>query len=213
LKKGGNRMPTVGVFNKEGNKVSEMELSESIFAVEVNEYALHQVVVALLANKRQGTQSTKTRSEVRGGGAKPWRQKGTGRARQGSIRAPQWIKGGIVFAPKPRDYRVSVPKSMRKVAMKSALTSKVQENQMIILESLNFEAPKTKNIIQMLKALEANKALIITAESNEVVYKSARNIQGINIIPANNINVYDLLKYEKLIITKDAVSKIEEVYA
>jgi large subunit ribosomal protein L4 len=206
-------MPTVGVFNKEGNKVSDMELNESIFAVEVNEDALHQVVVALLANKRQGTQSTKTRSEVRGGGAKPWRQKGTGRARQGSIRAPQWIKGGIVFAPKPRDYRVSVPKSMRKVAMKSALTSKVQENQMIILESLNFEAPKTKNIIQMLKALEANKALIITAESNEVVYKSARNIQGISIIPANNINVYDLLKYEKLIITKDAVSKIEEVYA
>lgn len=206
-------MPTVGVFNKEGNKVSDMELNDSIFATEVNEYALHQVVVALLANKRQGTQSTKTRSEVRGGGAKPWRQKGTGRARQGSIRAPQWIKGGIVFAPKPRDYRISVPKSMRKVAMKSALTSKVQENQMIILDSLNFEAPKTKNIIEMLKALEANKALIITAESNEVVYKSARNIQGISIIPANNINVYDLLKYEKLIITKDAVSKIEEVYA
>ena len=206
-------MPTVGVFNKEGNKVSDMELSESVFGVEVNEYALHQVVVALLANKRQGTQSTKTRSEVRGGGAKPWRQKGTGRARQGSIRAPQWIKGGIVFAPKPRDYRTSVPKSMRKVAMKSALTSKVQENQMIILDTLNFEAPKTKNIVEMLKALEANKALIITAESNEVVYKSARNIQGISIIPANNINVYDLLKYEKLIITKDAVSKIEEVYA
>lgn len=206
-------MPTVGVFNKEGNKVADMELNESVFAAEVNEYALHQVVVALLANKRQGTQSTKTRSEVRGGGIKPWRQKGTGRARQGSIRAPQWIKGGIVFAPKPRDYRVSVPKSMRKVAMKSALTSKVQENQMIVLDSLNFEAPKTKNVVEMLKALEANKALIITAESNEVVYKSARNIQGINIIPANNINVYDLLKYEKLIITKDAVSKIEEVYA
>ena len=206
-------MPTVGVFNKEGNKVADMELNENVFATEVNEYALHQVVVALLANKRQGTQSTKTRSEVRGGGIKPWRQKGTGRARQGSIRAPQWIKGGIVFAPKPRDYRVSVPKSMRKVAMKSALTSKVQENQMIVLDSLNFEAPKTKNIVAMLKALEANKALIITAESNEVVYKSARNIQGINIIPANNINVYDLLKYEKLIITKEAVSKIEEVYA
>ncbi|EHI97129.1 MULTISPECIES: 50S ribosomal protein L4 [unclassified Clostridium] len=206
-------MPTVGVFNKEGKKVADMELNESVFAAEVNEYALHQVVVALLANKRQGTQSTKTRSEVRGGGIKPWRQKGTGRARQGSIRAPQWIKGGIVFAPKPRDYRVSVPKSMRKVAMKSALTSKVQDNQMIVLDSLNFEAPKTKNVVEMLKALEANKALIITAESNEVVYKSARNIQGISIIPANNINVYDLLKYEKLIITKDAVSKIEEVYA
>ncbi|WP_026886677.1 50S ribosomal protein L4 [Clostridium beijerinckii] len=206
-------MPTVGVFNKEGNKVADMELNEGIFAAEINEYALHQVVVALLANKRQGTQSTKTRSEVRGGGIKPWRQKGTGRARQGSIRSPQWIKGGIVFAPKPRDYRVSVPKSMRKVAMKSALTSKVQDNQMIVLDSLNFEAPKTKSMIEMLKALEANKALIITAESNEVVYKSARNIEGINVIPANNINVYDLLKYEKLIITKDAVSKIEEVYA
>lgn len=206
-------MPTVGVFNKEGNKVADMELNESIFAAEVNEYALHQVVVALLANKRQGTQSTKTRSEVRGGGIKPWRQKGTGRARQGSIRAPQWIKGGIVFAPKPRDYRVSVPKSMRKVAMKSALTSKVQENQMIVLDSLNFDAPKTKNVVEMLKAFEATKALIITAESNEGVYKSARNIQGINVIPANNINVYDLLKYEKVIITKDAVSKIEEVYA
>lgn len=206
-------MPTVGVFNKEGNKVADMELNEKVFATEVNEYALHQVVVSLLANKRQGTQSTKTRSEVRGGGIKPWRQKGTGRARQGSIRAPQWIKGGIVFAPKPRDYRVSVPKSMRKVAMKSALTSKVQENQMIVLESLSFEAPKTKNMVEMLKAFEANKALIITAESNEAVYKSARNIQGISVIPANNINVYDILKYEKLFITKDAVSKIEEVYA
>ena len=206
-------MPTVGVFNKEGNKVADMELNEKVFATEVNEYALHQVVVALLANKRQGTQSTKTRSEVRGGGIKPWRQKGTGRARQGSIRSPQWIKGGIVFAPKPRDYRVSVPKSMRKVAMKSALTSKVQDNQMIVLESLSFEAPKTKNMVEMLKAFEANKALIITAESNEAVYKSARNIQGISVIPANNINVYDILKYEKLFITKDAVSKIEEVYA
>lgn len=206
-------MPTVGVFNKEGNKVADMELNESIFAAEINEYALHQVVVALLANKRQGTQSAKTRTEVRGGGIKPWRQKGTGRARQGSIRAPQWIKGGIVFAPKPRDYRVSVPKSMRRVAMKSALTSKVQDNQMIVLESLNFEAPKTKNVVEMLKALEVKKALIITSESNEAVYKSARNIQGVSVIPANNINVYDLLKYEKLIITKDAVSKIEEVYA
>ena len=206
-------MPKVGLFNKEGNQIGDIQLNDDVFAVEVNQYAIHQVVVALLANKRQGTQSAKTRAEVRGGGIKPWRQKGTGRARQGSIRAPQWIKGGIVFAPKPRDYRTSVPKSMRKVAMKSALTSKVQENQMIILDTLNFEAPKTKNIIEMLKALEANKALIITAESNEVVYKSARNIQGISIIPANNINVYDLLKYEKLIITKEAVSKIEEVYA
>ncbi len=206
-------MPTVGIFNKEGKKVDEMQLNEAVFATEVNEYALHQVVVALLANKRQGTQSAKTRSEVRGGGIKPWRQKGTGRARQGSIRAPQWIKGGIVFAPKPRDYRMAVPKSMRKVAMKSALTTKVQNEQMIVLDELSFEAPKTRVVVDMLKALEAKKALIITAESNEAVYKSARNIEGVSVIPANNINVYDLLKYEKLIVTKDAVSKIEEVYA
>ena len=206
-------MPTVGIFNKEGKKVDEMQLNETVFATEVNEYALHQVVVALLANKRQGTQSAKTRSEVRGGGIKPWRQKGTGRARQGSIRAPQWIKGGIVFAPKPRDYRMAVPKSMRKVAMKSALTTKVQNEQMIVLDELSFEAPKTRIVVDMLKDLEDKKALIITAESNEAVYKSARNIEGVSVIPANNINVYDLLKYEKLIVTKDAVSKIEEVYA
>jgi large subunit ribosomal protein L4 len=206
-------MPTVGVFNKEGKKVADMDLNESVFAAEVNEYALHQVVVALLANKRQGTQSAKTRSEVRGGGIKPWRQKGTGRARQGSIRSPQWIKGGIVFAPKPRDYRMAVPKSMRRVAMKSALTSKVQEEQMIVLEELSFKAPKTKNVVEMLKAFEVKKALIVTAESNEAVYKSARNIEGVDVIPANNINVYDLLKFDKIIITKDAVSKIEEVYA
>ena len=206
-------MPTVGVYNIEGKKVSDMELNESVFATEVNQYALHQVVVALLANKRQGTQSTKTRSEVRGGGIKPWRQKGTGRARQGSIRAPQWIKGGIVFAPKPRDYRMSVPKSMRRVAMKSALTCKVQNEEMIVLENLEFEAIKTKSMAEMLKAFNANKTLIVTAESNEVVYKSARNIEGVSVIPVNNINVYDLLKFEKVIMTKDAVSKIEEVYA
>ncbi|GAA0078288.1 50S ribosomal protein L4 [Clostridium sp. CTA-5] len=206
-------MPTVGLFNQEGKQVGDIELNANVFETEVNAHALHQVVVALLANKRQGTQSAKTRTEVRGGGIKPWRQKGTGRARQGSIRAPQWIKGGIVFAPKPRDYRVSVPKSMRKVAMKSALTSKVNDGQMVVLESLAFEAPKTKQVIEMLKAFEAKKTLIVTAESNEAVYKSARNIQGVNVIPVNNINVYDLLKFEKLIITKDAVSKIEEVYA
>ncbi|MDZ5016590.1 50S ribosomal protein L4, partial [Clostridium perfringens] len=174
---------------------------------------MHEVVVALLANKRQGTQSAKTRAEVRGGGIKPWRQKGTGRARQGSIRAPQWIKGGVVVAPKPRDYRMSVPKSMRRVAMKPALTSKVQDGQMVVLETLAFEAPKTKKMVEVLKAFEAKKTLIITGEANEVLYKSARNIADIEIMPVNNINVYDLLKFEKLIITKDAVSKIEEVYA
>ncbi|MBD7912710.1 50S ribosomal protein L4 [Clostridium cibarium] len=206
-------MPTVGLFNKEGKQVGDFQLNEEVFAVEVNENAIHQVVVALLANKRQGTQSAKTRAEVRGGGIKPWRQKGTGRARQGSIRAPQWIKGGIVFAPKPRDYRVSVPKSMRRVALKSALTSKVQAGEMIVMEDLAFEAIKTKQVAEMIKTLGFKKTLIVTAGSDEVAYKSARNIAGVAVIPANNINVYDLLKFEKVIMTKDAVSKIEEVYA
>ncbi|MBC5630877.1 50S ribosomal protein L4 [Clostridium sp. NSJ-6] len=206
-------MPTVGLFNKEAKQVGDIQLNDKVFAVEVNEAAMHQVVVALLANKRQGTQSAKTRAEVRGGGIKPWRQKGTGRARQGSIRAPQWIKGGVVFAPKPRDYRMSIPKSMKRVAMVSALTSKVQNNEMVVLESLDFEAPKTKQVVNMLKAFEAKKTLIITAESNENVYKSARNIEGVAVLPVNNINVYDLLKYPTVMVTKDAVTKIEEVYA
>ncbi|WP_312460032.1 50S ribosomal protein L4 [Proteiniclasticum sp.] len=206
-------MPTVGLFNIEGKKVGDVTLNESVFNVEVNKAVLHQVVVAQLANKRQGTQSAKTRAEVRGGGIKPWRQKGTGRARQGSIRSPQWAGGGIVFAPKPREYRVSLPKSMRRVAMKSALTAKVLENEMIVLESLELDAPKTKTIATMLKAFDVKKALIVTAESNANVYKSGRNVEGIQVIPVNNINVYDLLKYDNLIITKDAVSKLEEVYA
>ena len=206
-------MPTVGLFNKEGNKIEDIQLNDTIFAAEVNADAMHQVVVALLANKRQGTQSAKTRAEVRGGGIKPWRQKGTGRARQGSIRAPQWIKGGVVFAPKPRDYRMSIPKSMRRVAMLSALTSKVQNDEMVVLDSLTLEAPKTKEIVKMLNAFNAKKTLIVTAEANETVYKSARNIEGVAVLPVNNINVYDLLKYSKVIMTKDAVSKIEEVYA
>lgn len=206
-------MPTVGLFNKEGNKIEDIQLNDKVFAVEVNADAMHQVVVALLANKRQGTQSAKTRAEVRGGGIKPWRQKGTGRARQGSIRAPQWIKGGVVFAPKPRDYRMSIPKSMRRVAMLSALTSKVQNDEMVVLDSLTLEAPKTKEIVKMLNAFNAKKTLIVTAEANETVYKSARNIEGVEVLPVNNINVYDLLKYSKVIMTKDAVSKIEEVYA
>ena len=206
-------MPTVGLFNKQGNKVGDIQLNDKVFAVEVNSDAMHQVVVALLANKRQGTQSAKTRAEVRGGGIKPWRQKGTGRARQGSIRAPQWIKGGVVFAPKPRDYRMSIPKTMRKVAMLSALTSKVQNDEMVVLDELTFEAPKTKEVVNMLSAFDAKKTLIITADANENVYKSARNIQGVSVLPVNNINVYDLLNNTKVIITKDAVSKIEEVYA
>ncbi|ARC83678.1 50S ribosomal protein L4 [Clostridium argentinense CDC 2741] len=206
-------MPTLKVFNKEGKEVGDIQLNENIFDVEISRDAMHQVVLAQLANKRQGTQSAKTRAEVRGGGIKPWRQKGTGRARQGSIRAPQWIHGGIVFAPKPRDYRVSIPKSMRRTAMKSALTSKVVDNEMIVLESLNFEAPKTKEMIKVLNAFEAKKTLIVVAESNENVYKSARNIPGVAVLPVNNLNVYDILKYEKFVVTKEAVSKIEEVYA
>lgn len=174
---------------------------------------MHQVVKALLANKRQGTQSAKTRAEVSGGGIKPWRQKGTGRARQGSIRAPQWIHGGIVFAPKPRDYRMSIPKSMKKVAIKSALTSKVNEKLMVVVDDIKLETPKTKEVLKMLNAFDAKKTLIITNNAEENVYKSARNIEGVQIIPVNNINVYDILKYDKVVITKDAVSKIEEVYA
>lgn len=206
-------MPTVGLFNREGQKVGDIQLSENVFAVEVNESVLHQVVVAQLANKRQGTQSTKTRAEVSGGGRKPWRQKGTGRARQGSTRAPQWIHGGIVFAPKPRSYRMSIPKSMRRVAMKSALSSKVVENEIVVLENLELDMPKTKEMVKMLNTFEAKKALIVVPESNENVYKSARNIQGATVIPVNNLNVYDILKHDKFIITKEAVAKIEEVYA
>ncbi|WMJ80340.1 50S ribosomal protein L4 [Clostridium sp. MB40-C1] len=206
-------MPTLDLFNREGQKVGDIQLADNVFGVEVNESALHQVVVAQLANKRQGTQSTKTRAEVSGGGKKPWRQKGTGRARQGSIRAPQWIHGGIVFAPKPRDYRMSIPKSMRRVAMKSALSSKVAEQEMIVIESLELEAPKTKEMVKMLNAFETEKALIIVSESNENIYKSARNIQGVTVLPVNNLNVYDILKHGKFIVTKEAIAKIEEVYA
>jgi large subunit ribosomal protein L4 len=206
-------MPTVGLFNKEGQKIGDIELAESIFGAPINAHAMHQVVVAQLANKRQGTQSTKTRAEVSGGGIKPWRQKGTGRARQGSTRSPQWIHGGIVFAPKPRDYSQATPKKMRRVALKAALSSKVVDNNMIVLESLELAAPKTKEIVAMLSAFGFKKTLIVTAEANENVYKSARNIEGVAVAPVNNINVYDLLKYEKVIVTKEAVSKIEEVYA
>ena len=205
-------MLTLDLFNKEAQKVGDIQLNENIFGVEINTDAMHQVVVAQLANKRQGTQSAKTRAEVRGGGIKPWRQKGTGRARQGSIRAPQWIHGGIVFAPKPRDYRMSVPKSMRRVAFKSALSAKVAENEMIVIDSLEFDSPKTKAMLEVLTAFGAKKTLIVVEKSNENIYKSARNIPGVQVSPVNNLNVYDILKYENFIVTKDAVSKIEEVY-
>jgi large subunit ribosomal protein L4 len=206
-------MPKVALYNMDAQQVGEIELSDAVFGVEVNAEAMHQVVKMQLANKRQGTQSALTRAEVSGGGIKPWRQKGTGRARQGSIRSPQWIHGGIVFAPKPRDYSYSVPKKIKRIALKSALSSKVADNEIIVIEDLNMEAPKTKTIVDMLKKFEAKKTLIVTSESNEVVYKSARNIAGVQVLPVNNLNVYDILKYEKFIITKDAAQKVEEVYA
>lgn len=206
-------MPKVALYNMDAQQVGEIELSDAVFGVEVNAEAMHQVVKMQLANKRQGTQSALTRAEVSGGGIKPWRQKGTGRARQGSTRSPQWIHGGIVFAPKPRDYSYTVPKKIKRIALKSALSSKVVENELIVVEDLNLEAPKTKAIVDMLKKFEAKKTLIVTTESNEVVYKSARNIAGVQVLPVNNLNVYDILKYEKFIITKDAAHKVEEVYA
>lgn len=206
-------MPTVAVYNREAQKVGEMQLNENVFGIEINKEVMHQVVVAQLANKRQGTQSAKTRSEVRGGGIKPWRQKGTGRARQGSIRAPQWIHGGVVFAPKPRDYRMAIPKKVKRLAIKSALSSKVLDNNLVVLESLELEVPKTKEVVKMLNAFEAKKTLILTETNNVNVFKSARNIQGVEVLPVNNINVYDLLKYDKVMVTKEAINKIEEVYA
>lgn len=207
-------MAKVDVLNIKGEKVEEINLNDDVFAIEPNEAVVHQVVVAQLANKRQGTQSTKTRSEVRGGGRKPWKQKGTGRARQGSIRAVQWVGGGVAFAPKPRSYNYTLPKKVRRLAMKSALTSKVQNGEMIVLDALNIEAPKTKEFVQILKNVNAaKKALVVTAENNENVIKSAKNIEGVATATVNTINVYDILKYDSFIITTDAVKKVEEVYA
>ena len=198
-------MPKLNVLNINGQNVGEIELVDSIFNVEVNEHVLYEVVKNQLANKRQGTQSAKTRAEVRGGGRKPWKQKGTGRARQGSIRAVQWVGGGVAFAPKPRSYNYTLPKKVRRLAMKSALTSKVQNGEMIVLDALNMEAPKTKEFVK--------KALVVTTENNENVIKSAKNIEGVATATVNTINVYDILKYDSFIITTDAVKKVEEVYA
>lgn len=207
-------MPKIDVLNVNGQKVDEIILSDAVFGVEVNEHVLYEVVKNQLANKRQGTQSAKTRAEVRGGGRKPWKQKGTGRARQGSIRAVQWIGGGVAFAPKPRDYSYTLPKKVRRLAMKSALSAKVQNGEIIILDALNMEAPKTKEFTQILKNINsAKKALIVTAENNTNVIKSAANIEGVATATVNTINVYDILKYESFIITTDAVKKVEEVYA
>ena len=207
-------MPKLNVLNIEGQNVGEIELNDSIFNIEVNEHVLYEAVKCQLANKRQGTQSAKTRAEVRGGGRKPWRQKGTGRARQGSIRAVQWVGGGIAFAPKPRNYSYKLPKKVRRLAMKSALSSKVQNNEIIVLDSLTMDAPKTKEFAKILKNINASKkALIVCADMNENVVKSARNIEGVQAAFVNTLNVYDILKYDSFIITKDAVKKVEEVYA
>ena len=206
-------MPKVDLLNIEGKKVGNIELSDDIFAVEVNEDVMHEVVVNYLANQRQGTQSTLTRSEVSGGGKKPWKQKGTGRARQGSIRATQWIKGGIALGPKPRSYKYTLNKKVKRLALKSALTTKVQDNNIIVLDSLNFDEIKTKNMVKVLENIKASKALVVLADKNLNVEASARNIPNIKTALVNTINTYDILKYDTLVVTKDAVTKIEEVYA
>jgi len=207
-------MPKVNVYNMQGEIVEEMELSEEIFGVEINEHVVYEVVKNQLANRRQGTQSAKTRAEVRGGGRKPWRQKGTGRARQGSIRSPQWKGGGVVFAPKPRDYSYSVPKKVRRLALKSVLTDKLQNNEMIVVDQLSFDAPKTKEMKKVLANLKADKkALIVMAEKDANVIRSANNIPNIATALVNTINVYDILKYNSFIITKEAAKRVEEVYA
>ena len=206
-------MPKVDLLNIEGKKVGDIELAESIFGVEVNTDVMHEVVVNYLANQRQGTGSTKTRSEVTGGGKKPWKQKGTGRASQGSIRAPQWIKGGIALGPKPRSYKYTLNKKVKRLALKSALSSKVQENEIIVLDSLNFDEIKTKNMAKVLENIKANKALIVLADKNLNVQASARNIPNTKTALVNTINTYDILKYGTSVLTKDAVEKIEEVYA
>lgn len=206
-------MLKVDVLNMEGKKVGDIELAESVFGVEVNEVVVHSALVNYLANQRQGTQSTKTRAEVRGGGKKPWKQKGTGRARQGSIRAPQWFKGGIALGPKPRSYKYAIPKKMRQLAIKSILTSKVNEGNLVVVDKLELNEIKTKNMVNVLNSLNVKKALIMLNEKNLNVQASSRNIENVKTTLVNTINVYDLLKYDSLVLTQDVVKKIEEVYA
>ena len=207
-------MATVALYNMEGAKTGSMEVSDAIFAAEVNNSVLHQVVVNYLANQRQGTQSTKTRTEVRGGGIKPWRQKGTGRARQGSIRAPQWVGGGVALGPKPRSYRSSINKKMKRLAIKSALSTKYAAYEIYVIEDLTVDEIKTAKIAALLKGLEVDKkALIVTAEADEKVYKSARNIKGVTPTHVGTLNTYDVLSNNVVILSKDAVAKIEEVLA
>ena len=207
-------MSMVSVYDMAGNQVSETEISDAVFGIEPNEAVMHAMVVNYLANQRQGTQSTLTRTEVRGGGRKPWRQKGTGHARQGSIRAPQWTHGGVALGPKPRDYSYTLNKKVRRLAMKSALSSKVQNENLIVIDALNMDGFKTKTIVNMLKALNVDgKALIVTAEADQKVVKSAANIPGVKTAAVNTLNVYDILNHDKFIVVKNAVGKIEEVYA
>ena len=207
-------MPKIDVYDIQGKKVSTVDLKDEIFGIEPNEAVVHSVLVNFLANQRQGTQSTKTRAEVSGGGRKPWRQKGTGRARQGSIRAPQWIKGGIALGPKPRSYKYRVNKKEKRLAIKSCLSSKVLEKELVVVDSLPFKEIKTKEMVKALNNLKVEgKTLILLPEKNETVQKSARNIEGVKTTLVNTINVYDLLKYKNLVITLDTVKKLEEVYA
>ena len=207
-------MPKVDVYDIKGKKVSDVELAESVFGIEPNEAIVHSVLVNYLANQRQGTQSTKTRAEVRGGGRKPWRQKGTGRARQGSIRAPQWIKGGIALGPKPRSYKYTVNKKERRLAIKSLLSSKVLENELTVVDKLELSEIKTKTMVKALADLKVEgKTLIVLPENNKNVLMSARNIEGVKTIVLNNINVFDLLKYNNLVLPLETVKKLEEVYA
>lgn len=206
-------MAKVSVYNMEGSQVGEIELNDSVFGVEVNEHLVHMAVVAHLAAKRQGTQSAKTRSEVSGGGKKPWRQKGTGHARQGSTRSPQWAGGGVVFAPKPRKYDIKLNKKERRLALKSALTSRVNDNKIIVLDALELDEIKTKKFKAVMDNLKVSKALVVTAETNTNVVKSAKNIPDVKTAVTNTINVYDILKYDTLVLTKDAVNAIQEVYA
>lgn len=207
-------MPKVNVFNQNGDMVGDIELNKDIFDIEVNEHVVYEVVKNQLANRRQGTQSAKTRVEVRGGGRKPWRQKGTGRARQGSIRSPQWKGGGVVFAPKPRDYSYKVPKKVKRLAMKSVLTSKVKDEEIIVLDNLVLEIISTKEAVKILKNIKADKkALVVIAESDEKVYRSFRNIENVDTVTVKDMNVYDILRFNSFIITKDAIAKVEEVLA
>lgn len=207
-------MAQVQVYNQEGRKTSKLELADSVFGIEPNGYAMHLVVVSYLAAQRQGTQSTLTRSEVSGGGAKPWRQKGTGRARQGSTRSPQWTHGGIALGPKPRKYTVNINKKVKRLAMKSALSTKVAESEMLVVNKIELEAIKTKAIAEMLAKLKTGKkVLLVLPENNEVVYKSARNIEGVKVVTVNTLCVYDILNCNEIVVLKDAAKKIEEVYA